>query len=304
MSDIIATVNGQPLQRRDLDNAIQGFAMQQFRKTMDQLDDAQLRQATELALEKLLARELIYLAALAHGVVATVAEVEAEQERLIANFPSAEEFFATLAKAGISPAEHFRMLRQDLTVNRFSDQHLGKAPEPEAEEVEAAWQQQQRCLTHPARIRAAHLLVRDPGGRSEQARARCAALAAEATPENFPALARQHSACPSASSGGDLGWFHRGEMAPEFEALAFSLPAGTVGGPVATQFGWHLILVLGREEPRPLTREEALPRLRRQLGTAAHARRLQDWVQALVAAADIRLLDAGLPWPAGLSKAP
>lgn len=303
MPDIIATVNGQPLQRGDLINAVQGFAMQLFRKTMDQLSPAELRQATALALEKLIARELIYLEALAKGVVATVPEVEAEQERLIANFPSAEEFFATLGKAGISPIDHFRMVRQDLSVNRFSEQQLGAIPDPEPSEVEAAWQEQQFRLRQPPRVRAAHLLVRDPGGHSQQARARCAALAREATPENFADLARRHSACPSAASGGDLGWFRRGDMAPEFEAVAFSLPVGVIGGPVATQFGWHLILVLEREEERPLTREEALPQLRRQLAETARSRRLQDWVRRLAAAADIQLLDPALPWPPGLSKA-
>jgi len=302
MSDIIATVNGQPLRRRDLDNAVQGYALQQYRKTMDQLKAGELHQATELALEKLLARELIYLEALANGIVATVAEVEDEQQRLIANFPSTEEFFATLAKTGISPSDHFRMLRQDLTVNRFSDRHLGEPPEPEPQAIEQAWQEQQGRLRRPERLRAAHLLVRDPGGKSEAARERCTALAEQTTPENFAEQARQYSACPSAAAGGDLGWFRRGDMAPGFEALAFSLPVGAIGGPVATQFGWHLILVLEREEARPLTRQEALPQLRRRLAEAGRARRLQDWVQKLAGRADIRLLDPTLPWPAGLSK--
>lgn len=62
--------------------------------------------------------------------------------------------------------------------------------------------------------------------------------------EDFAALAKEFSFCPSAQRGGDLGYFARGRMAPEFERSAFDLKEGEVSEPVETDFGWHLIKVV------------------------------------------------------------
>ena len=61
--------------------------------------------------------------------------------------------------------------------------------------------------------------------------------------EKFEDLAKRFSKCPSKSKGGNLGWFNKGDMVPEFENAAFSAQKGAVVGPVKTQFGYHIILV-------------------------------------------------------------
>ena len=64
---------------------------------------------------------------------------------------------------------------------------------------------------------------------------------------SFTEAARKYSDCPSGKSGGDLGWFCKGRMVPEFEKVAFEGDKGKLLGPVKTQFGYHLIKVLDKK---------------------------------------------------------
>ena len=61
--------------------------------------------------------------------------------------------------------------------------------------------------------------------------------------EDFGAVAKAHSQCPSGQSGGDLGFFGKGMMVPEFDKVVFESEVGKVTDPVKTQFGYHLIKV-------------------------------------------------------------
>lgn len=65
---------------------------------------------------------------------------------------------------------------------------------------------------------------------------------------SFEDLAKKYSKCPSgASNGGNLGFFGRGMMVPEFEQAAFALKVGEISQPVKTQFGYHLIKVIDKK---------------------------------------------------------
>lgn len=67
---------------------------------------------------------------------------------------------------------------------------------------------------------------------------------------SFEEAARQYSTCPSKEQGGNLGVFGRGMMVPEFEEAAFGLELEKVSEPVQTQFGYHLIKVDTKNEPK------------------------------------------------------
>lgn len=60
--------------------------------------------------------------------------------------------------------------------------------------------------------------------------------------EDFKNVAKRYSSCPSKKRGGDLGWFTKGQMVPEFEKAAFKLSVGAMTNePVKTTHGYHII---------------------------------------------------------------
>jgi peptidyl-prolyl cis-trans isomerase C len=69
---------------------------------------------------------------------------------------------------------------------------------------------------------------------------------------DFAAVAKEKSKDPAAAEGGDLGYFTKDQMVPEFSAVAFKLGKGELSEPVKTQFGWHIIKVEDkRTKPTP-----------------------------------------------------
>jgi len=89
--------------------------------------------------------------------------------------------------------------------------------------------------------KARHILV--------DTEAQCQSLKDEiAGGADFAELAKQHSSCPSAQQGGDLGEFGPGMMVKEFDEVVFSADVNTVQGPVQTQFGYHLLEVTSRSD--------------------------------------------------------
>ena len=127
------------------------------------------------------------------------------------------------------------------------------------------------------KLKAAYEAMKSqPGFAFEETRAAHILVADEATAldvikqlqggADFATLAKEKSTDPSAkTNGGDLGYFRREAMVPEFAEAAFTIPPGTIGDkPVKSQFGWHVIKVEDRRQSIP-TFEEKEAELRDQL---------------------------------------
>ena len=99
----------------------------------------------------------------------------------------------------------------------------------------------------------------------------------------FEEAAAKHSTCPSKEEGGNLGVFGKGMMVPEFEDVAFALEIGTVSEPVQTQFGYHLILVDAKNEPKDKEFNEVKDSVIAKLTQEAQYKKYQEFIKELEA---------------------
>ncbi len=101
---------------------------------------------------------------------------------------------------------------------------------------------------------------------------------------DFAEVAKKRSTGPSAASGGDLGFFGRGDMVPEFSEAAFGLEAGALTkAPVQTKFGWHVIKV----EERRLSASKSFEDVREELAAELTRDAFRDLIQELRDGAEI-----------------
>ncbi len=133
------------------------------------------------------------------------------------------------------------------------------------EELQELYRQQIGNLAEQRR--AAHILIEVDGTSDAEAKAQLEEIAAQlAAGGDFATLAKEYSDDPgSANEGGDLGYAGPGVYDPAFEDALYALKEGQVSAPVRSEFGWHLIKLLGVQSPEVPSFESMKPELEREL---------------------------------------
>lgn len=123
------------------------------------------------------------------------------------------------------------------------------AKENNKKKVESIFNQRKATLNQKEEVKARHILLKVTNAK-EQAKMlkEAQAIRKKVTRKNFSRLAKKHThEAAGKKTGGDLGWFSKGKMVPEFEKTAFSLKPGEISQPVKTSFGYHIIYVEGKK---------------------------------------------------------
>jgi peptidyl-prolyl cis-trans isomerase C len=117
---------------------------------------------------------------------------------------------------------------------------------------------------------------------------------------DFAELAKKESKDPGASDGGDLGFFTKEQMVPEFSKVAFALEPGKISEPVKTQFGWHIIKVEEKRARKAPDFAQVKPQIEQYVSRKAQA----EYVAKLRQEAKVERLDkpAGATAPGGTDK--
>ncbi len=185
---------------------------------------------------------------------------------LLEQLVDAQALMVEAKKTGLDKEPDVQHLMQMASERALESALLNKVIRPQVSEeaVKARYDQDYANKPGETEVHARHILVSDE------------ATAKKITADlkkggDFAALSKQYSKDPSAKEqGGDLGFFKKTDMVPEFADAAFALKDKEVtAAPVKTQFGWHVIQTLEHRTSQPPTFEQVRDELRQQMVQAA-----------------------------------
>jgi peptidyl-prolyl cis-trans isomerase C len=291
---VVARVNDVDLPERMVEDAI-GLFLAQRPAGAPEPTPGQRTALRRNVIDTLVNQELMLQKARAEGIEAPAEEIDRRLGILEKRYGSAEEMRRALAEAGLSEAKVRALLERSVRIERFLERHVVSQVKVTEAQVEEYFHAHPEEMRRPEAVRASHILVLAEEGKAsaeerqaarERAREVLARLRAG---EDFAALARQYSQDGSAERGGDLGYFARGRMTPNFERAAFALPVGGLSGVVETPFGYHVIRVTDRQPPRTFTLAEIREPLRQRLEEQERERRSRELLEALRGEARIEI---------------
>ena len=197
-----------------------------------------------------------------------------------------------LSASGSTREEFVAEQRRSLRIQRLIQQQVRDTIKVDPKEVKSFYESNPEVFEKPEEVRARHIVIRVSGDATDEKRKEAKEALEKAADrikggEAFEAIAREISQDATASTGGDLGYFSRGQMVPQLEKVAFAMEEGQVSQMVESRLGYHLIKVEDKRPPRPIPLEEAEPKIAAYLKRKKLEEGVRDYIEALRAKAKI-----------------
>jgi len=255
-----------------------------------------LKRLRREAMDQLIEQVLVGQAATQSGLTPDPAEVDKSIEDLRSIFDSEEAFQMKLDGEGFTRESFRAHIGRMMVAKQYLDNIRMAAVDVTDASLEQYYEDNKRRLTLPEQIRVRHILITwkpmgKPDDRAFIRESMLPILERARAGEDFAALAREYSDdFATKQAGGDTGFFHRGEMAPNFEEAAFALEPGEISDPVETSFGVHIIQLEERRAEELLALDDIRDQLREHVQNEQVEQAVLAEIERLTAAADIRIL--------------
>ncbi len=235
-------------------------------------------------LVQLIDRELIHAEARRLEISVTDADVDAALESYRKDYPGSS-FETMLQDRGLSMAAWREELRESLIMEKLMEQAVYPSASVTDEEVAGYYEANRDQFDRPAQVRARQIVVA-----TEADGQKVLGLLRQGVP--FAEVAAQYSLSPDAQQGGDLGFFARGQMPPEFDDVVFDLPVNRLSDLVKSDYGYHIFLVEEKRKAMRLSKQDAAAEIRATLEATMKEELYLRWLQDMRAKAVI-----AVDWP-------
>ncbi len=229
------------------------------------------------------------------GITVASDEIEAVLEQFRGQFPDRDTFMSVLQQQGYTEERFEAELQRQMAIEQLFEQEVFAGITVEENELQEFYDENTMYFEQPEQVSARHIILTTQGAENDTARN---AIRQELEGlrrrivggEDFADVAQQYSQDGSASSGGSLGTFGRGQMVPAFEEVAFSLPVGELSQIVETQFGYHLVEVTERIPARTIPYPEVRGQIEDFLLEDIRNRAAEEYVEELRSQASVEEL--------------
>jgi peptidyl-prolyl cis-trans isomerase C len=289
---VVARVNGEAIKKWEFDDAVRRIEARAGSPVPTEKRDEVLRGV----LDQLVAYHLIAQESRSRKMGPTDADVDARIAQIKGSFPSEDAFQKGIQAQGLTVDEFRAQARLSLEVAKFLETEVASKVAATDGEVDAFYKQNLDRFKQGESVRARHILIGVPQTAPADARSKARQTAQSVIGQlkrgaAFEEVARKMSSdTGSAQNGGDLGFFPKGQMTPAFEQAAFALKVGQTSGIVETPFGFHIIRVIERRDPRTAPFEEVSGQIKEFLTQGQREKKLDDFVTQFKTKAKIEML--------------
>ena len=228
--------------------------------TMEGLSPAQRRERAETAV---IERTLVRQEAQANGPEVRAVDVKRELKVAMKHAGSEAAFVEYLESQGTTLAEVEADIELRLKIDKMLDQVCAELKRPTDEDCRACYDAHPERFATEEHIRASHIVRHCTGNALEEHAAHTELKEVRArieAGEAFESFTQSHNDCPD--ENGDLGFFGRGAMVPEFEEVVFSMKPGEVSGVFKTPFGLHIAKVTDHIPAAPRDFDDVIEEVR------------------------------------------
>ncbi len=291
---VVAAVNDEAITLSEVQEEGQPVIRKIFQDFVGPERDRRVDEAEQQLVDDLISRRLMVQVAKKEGMLPSGAEVSGAIEELKKqnNVASDAQFQALLKAEGLTLDLLRRSVEERLAINRLLMRQIRSAIIVNEDEIQKYYESHRDKFQRIPEAQIRHIFIEvPPGGDEAAAKAKAEeALAKVQAGADFGEVAKQYSDGPTKDRGGELGAIHKGDLAPEIEGPAFSLPAGGVSPLIRTAAGWNIIKVeqVRTETVAPYT--EVRDTIRNQLFQEKFEAKRKEWMARLRAQAFIQIL--------------
>jgi peptidyl-prolyl cis-trans isomerase C len=290
--NVAAKVNDQVITVQEVTKVARNFRHQNLPPDPEAKGTTPQEKLYYTAVDRLVEQTLILAEAKKIGILVSDTEVTESVNQLVTMAGGEEKLNKLLAEQGATRADVEKDMRNNLILKGYLDHVKQAIPAVSDTAVKAYYDQHPETFAQPE-VHARHILIRVDPTASDMEKAEALkkaqdVLARAKKGEAFDKLAAQFSQDPgSATQGGDLGWFAKGQMVAPFDSAAFALHPGQLSGVVPTQFGYHVIKVEENRTGRPL--EEMKEQIRQYLVQQETEKHFRETVTTLKSKATVKI---------------